>query len=139
MAITNLGTRVSRFGTATIAPLAPAGQPNASTVDGQQIDLLDYEGDIVFQIVSTATGAADKTCTFSLVESDTTTDGDFAAISTAGGGALTVTHANAAINVIFQRNCDNLKRYVRLRLVTVGSSLAGHYAATGFGSKKYGA
>jgi len=139
MAITNLGTRVSRFGTATIAPLAPANQPNATTVNGEKIDLLDYEGDIVFQIVSTATGDAAKTCTFSLLESDTTTDGDFAAISTAGGGPLTVTHGETAINVIFQRNCDNLKRYVRLRLVTVGSSLAGHYAATGFGSKKYGA
>ena len=65
MAITNLGTKISRLGTATVAPLAPAGQPNATTVNGEKIDLLDYEGDIVFQIVSTATGDATKTCTFS--------------------------------------------------------------------------
>ena len=139
MAITNLGTKISRLGTATVAPLAPANQPDATTVNGEKIDLLDYEGDIVFQIVSTATGNAQKTCTFSLLESSTETDGDFGAISAAGGGPLTVTHDNAGINVVFQRNCDHLKRYVRLRLVTVGSSLTGHYAATGFGSKKYGA
>jgi len=136
MAITNLGTRISRLAdiTNSLAPIPPGA---AADVNGIAIDLLDYEGDIVFLVSATALGAS-KTITVSVEESDASGSG-FAAISTAGGGALSVVGtANTALYTTLQRNSDNLKRYVRVVTAVSGGS-SGHAAVYGFGSKKYGA
>jgi len=136
MTITNVGTKISRLAdiTNSLAPIPPGA---AADVTGVAIDLLDYEGDIVFLVSATALGAS-KTITVTVEESDASGSG-FAAISTAGGGALSVTSAaNTALYTTLQRDCDNLKRYVRVvTAITAGSS--GHAAVYGFGTKKYGA
>lgn len=136
MTLTNLGTKISRLAdiTNSLAPIPPGA---AADVTGVAIDLLDYEGDVVFLVSATALGAG-KSITVSVEESDASGSG-FAAISTAGGGALSVTGtANTALYTTLQRNCDNLKRYVRV-VTAVTASSSGHAAVYGFGSKKYGA
>ena len=110
MTITNVGTKISRLAdiTNSLAPIPPGA---AADVTGVAIDLLDYEGDIVFLVSATALGAS-KTITVTVEESDASGSG-FAAISTAGGGALSVTSAaNTALYTTLQRDCDNLKRVI---------------------------
>ena len=133
MTINVLGTRISLLtNTAGTATVAIAPQANSNTViEGNALDLTDFEGDIVFIVSSTAAGSS-NTVTFTVQDSaDGTT---FAGLSTA------VTAVSAANTALYSRvvvNSNNIRRYVRVTAVTSAGS-TGHCAAVAFGSKKYG-
>jgi hypothetical protein len=133
MTINVLGTRISLLtNTAGTATVAIAPQANSNTViEGNALDLTDFEGDIVFIVSSTAAGSS-NTVTFTVQDSaDGTT---FAGLSTA------VTAVSAANTALYSRvvvNSNNIRRYVRITAVTSAGN-TGHCAAVAFGSKKYG-
>lgn len=133
MTINVLGTRTSLLtntaGTATVA-IAPQGNSNTA-IEGGALDLIDFEGDIVFIVASSSAGAG-NTVTFTVQDSaDGTT---FAGLNTA------LTAVSAAATALYTRlvvNSNNIRRYVRITAVTSAGS-TGHCAAVAFGSKKYG-
>lgn len=133
MTITVLGTRTSLLtntaGTATVA-IAPQGNSNTA-IEGGALDLIDFEGDIVFIVASSSAGT-NNTVTFTVQDS---ADG-----STFAGLTPALTAVSAAATALYTRlvvNSNNIRRYVRITAVTSAGS-TGHCAAVAFGSKKYG-
>lgn len=133
MTINVLGTRTSLLtntaGTATVA-IAPQSNSNTA-IDGNALDLTDFEGDIVFIVASTSAGAG-NTVTFTVQDS---ADG-----TTFAGLTPALTAVSAAATALYTRlvvNSNNIRRYVRITAVTSAGS-TGHCAAVAFGSKKYG-
>jgi len=97
-------------------------------------DLKDFDGDI--QIILDAAAGTGGTTTLALViqHSDTTTAGDFAAVSPAVAfTSLTTVAAKEVLTV----NRDALKRYIRL-VTTQGAGSTYVYSVNGYGLKKYG-
>jgi len=133
MTINVLGTRISLLtntaGTATVA--IPAQANSNTTIEGNALDLSDFEGDIIF-IVSSSSAGAGNTVTFTVQDS---ADGNtFAGLSPA------VTAVSSAASALYAKivvNSNNIRRYVRITAVT-SSGNTGHCSAVAFGSKKYG-
>lgn len=99
---------------------------------GSAIDLMGYDGDVVFVMQATAAGAS-AGFDVRLEHSDTTTAGDFTAIT---GGAFT-SIANAAYLGSVAISKDDVKRYVRVNIHTETGTASSIISVTGFGAKKY--
>lgn len=103
-----------------------------ATGAGSAIDLLGYDGDVVFVMQATAAGAS-AGFSVRLEHSDTTTAGDFSAIT----GAAFDDIANAAYLDSVAISKDDVKRYVRVNIHTETGTASSIISVTGFGVKKY--
>ena len=103
-----------------------------ATGAGSAIDLLGYDGDVVFVMQATAAGAG-HALKVRLEHSDTTTAGDFTAIT---GGAFDDI-ANAAYLDSVAISKDDVKRYVRVNIYEETGTASSVVSVTGFGLKKY--
>ena len=112
------------------AALAPATV--TATGAGSAIDLLGYDGDLVFVMQATAAGAS-AGFSVRLEHSDTTTAGDFTAIT---GGAVTDI-GNAAYLGTAVVSKDDIKRYVRVNVHAETGTASSIISVTGLGTKKY--
>ena len=112
------------------AAYAPATVTAAGA--GSAIDLLGYDGDVVFVMQATAAGAS-AGFAVRLEHSDTTTAGDFTAIT---GGEFTAI-ANAAYLGSVTISKDDVKRYVRVNIHTETGTASSIISVTGLGLKKY--
>jgi hypothetical protein len=112
------------------AAFAPATV--TATGAGSAIDLLGYDGDVVFVMQATATGAG-HSFKVRLEHSDTTTAGDFAAIT--GGSFDDITNAAYLDSVAISK--DDVKRYVRVNVYEETGTASSVISVTGFGAKKY--
>lgn len=127
MTIQNLGTKT------TTTQLQANAVISATAVGSvASLDLLPYEGDIVFTLDHAAAGSG-VTLTAAIQESDTTTSGDFA---NATGGSFTAAAANTAGFSVITLNTDRLKRYVRVRFTVTGGSGTGAASVLAIGSQK---
>ena len=103
-----------------------------ATGAGSAIDLLGYDGDVVFVMQATAAGSA-AAFKVRLEESDTTTAGDFTAIT--GGGFTDIGNAAYLGSVAIVK--DNVKRYVRVNIYEETGTASSIISVTGLGVKKY--
>lgn len=103
-----------------VASLVPAVQ--SATLAGSAVDLNGYGSAML--IVNTGAIAGSGLYVMALEESDTTTDGDFAAVAAADtvGDALP---ASLAENTVYRLSYIGSKRYVRAKITkTSGTSIA---------------
>ena len=112
------------------AALAPATV--TATGAGSAIDLLGYDGDLVFVMQATAAGAS-AGFSVRLEHSDTTTAGDFTAIT---GGAFTDIGNAAYLNKVTISK-DDVKRYVRVNIYEETGTASSIVSVVGVGVKKY--
>lgn len=103
-----------------------------ATGAGSAIDLLGYDGDVVFVMQATAAGVG-HSLKVRLEHSDTTTAGDFTAIT---GGAFDDI-ANAAYLDSVAISKDDVKRYVRVNIYEETGTASSIISVTGLGVKKY--
>lgn len=99
---------------------------------GSSIDLLGYDGDVVFVMQATAAGSA-AAFKVRMEHSDTTTAGDFTAIT---GGAFTDI-GNAAYLGSVAISKDDVKRYLRVNIYEETGTASSIISVTGLGVKKY--
>ena len=103
-----------------------------ATGAGSAIDLLGYDGDVVFVMQATAVGSA-AAFKVRLEHSDTTTAGDFTAIT--GGGFTDIGNAAYVGSVAISK--DDAKRYLRINIYEETGTASSVISVTGFGVKKY--
>jgi hypothetical protein len=103
-----------------------------ATGAGSAIDLLGYDGDVVFVMQATAAGSA-AAFKVRIEESDTTTAGDFTAIT--GGGFTDIGNAAYVGSVAISK--DDVKRYLRVNIYEETGTASSIISVTGFGVKKY--
>ena len=96
------------------------------------VDLLGYDGDVVFVMQATAAGAA-TAFKVRMEHSDTTDAGDFTAIT---GGAFTDI-GNAAYVGSVAISKDDVKRYLRVNIYEETGTASSIISVTGLGVKKY--
>lgn len=115
-------------------PLHPVAQETGTFTGATTniADLNEFEGDIQIILDAGAAGAS-GTMTGQIQHSDTTTSGDFSAVT--GGGFTAV--AQAASKQVITLNSDDLKRYIRF-VGTIAASGTTTYSVNGYGLKKYG-
>lgn len=99
---------------------------------GSSIDLLGYDGDVVFVMQATAAGAS-AGFKVRIEHSDTTTAGDFTAIT---GGAFTDIGNDAYLGSVAISK-DDVKRYLRVNIYEEIGTASSIISVTGFGVKKY--
>ena len=95
------------------------------------VDLLGYDGDVVFVLQATAAGAA-AGFKVRLEESDESA-ANFTAIT--GGGFTDIGNAAYVGSVAVSK--DDVKRYVRINIYEEVGTASSVISATGFGVKKY--
>ena len=95
------------------------------------VDLLGYDGDVVFVLQATAAGAA-AGFKVRLEESDES-GANFTAIT--GGGFTDIGNAAYVGSVAVSK--DDVKRYVRINIYEEVGTASSVISATGFGVKKY--
>lgn len=132
MTIQNLGGKTTAFQLHACAVVSATG---AGQVAGAAatVDLLPYEGDVVFSLDHAAAGSG-VTLTAKIQHSDTTTAGDFVDVT---GGAFTAAAANTAGFATLTLNSDPLRRYVRVLFTVTGGTGTGAASVMGRGSAKY--
>ena len=96
------------------------------------VDLLGYDGDVVFVMQATAAGAA-TAFKVRMEHSDTTDAGDFTAIT--GGAFEDIGNAAYLDSVAISK--DDVKRYVRVNIYEETGSASSIISVTGVGVKKY--
>jgi hypothetical protein len=95
------------------------------------VDLLGYDGDVVFVLQATAAGSGNA-LKVRLEESDESA-ANFTAIT--GGGFTDIGNAAALSSVAISK--DDVKRYVRVNIFEETGTASSIVSVTGFGVKKY--
>lgn len=99
---------------------------------GSSIDLLGYDGDVVFVMQATAAGSS-AAFKVRMEHSDTTTADDFTAIT--GGDFTDIGNAAYVNSVAISK--DDVKRYLRVNIYQETGTASSLISVTGFGVKKY--
>lgn len=131
---------------ATASLTAQASTAAAGAIKGTAVDISDLEGPVFIHVQAPVASASD-TITFTVQHSETTTDGDFAAVSastlvspsTGAADTFTVVTDAVAVDETLALLRDVLKRYVRVVATTAGSGISVVFAAEVIGQPKYSA